>query len=190
MKLIGSTTSPFVRRIRLLTQDNDVEFINIDIFSEQGAQILSQNNPAKKVPVLVDGDTQIYDSRIIFNYLSQKLQLEPLSWPQQNLLTVIDAANDSLVSILLCQRSGFDTQSDKLFFNLQNQRLASIFPVLEQAAQHGEFGSWHYPSICLFCLLDWASFRDLVKWQHFRALQAFYQKALQQPLVAQTDPRL
>ncbi len=27
--------------------------------------------------------------------------------------------------MVLCKRSGFDTQSDKLFFNLQNERIAA-----------------------------------------------------------------
>lgn len=189
MKLIGSTTSPFVRRIRLLIQDDSVEFENIDIFSAQGAETLKQNNPAKKVPVLLDGDRAIYDSRVIYNYLSNKLGIEALDWHQQNLLTIIDAASDSLVSVLLCKRSGFNTDEDKMFFNLQHQRLDTILPTLEEYVEQGDFDDWHYPSICLFTLLDWALFRDLVQWQHFPGLLRFYQHALKKPYVEETDPR-
>ena len=190
MKLIGSTTSPFVRRIKLLTYKCQINFVDIDIFSEQGADLLSENNPAKKVPVLQDGEVSIYDSRIIFNYLIDKLSLPTLTWQQQNLLTIIDAANDSLVSLLLCQRSGFDITEDKLFFNLQHQRVENVLVQLAKQVENKAFDEWHYPSICLFCLLDWALFRNLVSWQHMTALQQFYQQALTKPLVKETDPRI
>ena len=46
MKLIGSTTSPYVRRIRLLLDDSDYEFVNLDIYG-QGRDELRRNNPAQ-----------------------------------------------------------------------------------------------------------------------------------------------
>ncbi|GLX83427.1 glutathione S-transferase family protein [Thalassotalea eurytherma] len=190
MKLIGSTTSPFVRRIKLLTNNHPIKFVDIDIFSEQGADMLSANNPARKVPVLQDGDVTIYDSRVIFNYLIDKLSLPEMTWQQQNLLTIIDAANDSLVSILLCQRSGFDITEDKLFFNLQHQRVENVLLALAKQVENKAFDEWHYPSICLFCLLDWALFRNLAQWQHIAPLNQFYQHALTQSLVKETDPRI
>ncbi len=44
MKLIGSTTSPYVRRIRLLLNDEPYEFINLDIYGE-GRDELRRTNP-------------------------------------------------------------------------------------------------------------------------------------------------
>lgn len=40
MQLFGSTTSPFVRRLRLYLNDRQYEFINLDIFSNEGREIL------------------------------------------------------------------------------------------------------------------------------------------------------
>lgn len=37
MQLIGSVTSPFVRRLRLLLTDVDYDFLALDIFSEAGS---------------------------------------------------------------------------------------------------------------------------------------------------------
>ena len=193
MKLIGSTTSPFVRRMRLyLTQLNitDFEFVNLDVFSSADRQLLTDNNPAQKVPVLVDGDQSIYDSRVIYRYLSQKYQQAPLTWPQENLLTLIDAVNDSLVSLLLLGRSGLDCQEDKLFFNLQHERVQTVMTALQNSIKTGEFSQWHYPAICLFCLLDWAKFRQLYDFSQQSELVDFYQAALKNSGVNETDPRL
>ena len=37
MQLIGSHTSPYVRRFRMLVPNETLEFVNIDIFSPEGA---------------------------------------------------------------------------------------------------------------------------------------------------------
>ena len=189
MQLFGSTTSPFVRRLRLFLLEHDYEFINLDIFSEQGRDILRKNNPTLKVPALLDNEQCIYDSGVIFRYLTEKYKLNKLTWPQENLLTLIDAVNDSLVSILICQRSDLDVNQDKLFFNLQHERTANVLQVLDKAVEDGAFVQWHYLSISLFCLIDWVEFRQLHPWQKYPHLVEFYQNAKTMPGVSTTDPR-
>jgi glutathione S-transferase len=189
MKLYGSTTSPFVRRIRLFLENKPYEFINLDIFSAAGRQDLTANNPANKVPFIVDEGQTILDSRVIFRYLCLKYQLPAISWSEENLLTLIDAANDSLVSLLLCNRSGFDVNEDKLFFNLQNERVQTVFQALEKSLAEGQFEAWDYLSICLYCLLDWVVFRNLHDLTHYPLLLAFHYKHSSRALVQETDPR-
>lgn len=192
MKLLGSTTSPYVRRIRLyLAQLNitDFEFVNLDIFSTDDRQLLTGNNPAQKVPALVDGDLCIYDSRVIFRYLAQKYQQAPLSWSQENLLTLIDAANDSLVSLFLLTRSNIDTNEDKLFFNLQHERVEKVMSALSKAVNDGEFEQWHYPAIALYCLLDWAGLRQLYSFKDNLDLARFHKNNENNIGITATDPR-
>ena len=190
MKLFGSVSSPFVRRLRLLLIDQPHEFISLNIFETAGRDTLIKLNPTRKVPMLQDGELVIFDSGVIFRYLCQKLQLPVLSWADENRLTMINAVNDSLVEILLCQRSGFDTQSDKLFFNLQHERVSGTLQVLEQQAAAGQFLAWDYLAISLYCLLDSAQFRNLVDFQPYPALQHFVQQHKERAGIAQTDPRL
>jgi glutathione S-transferase len=189
MQLFGSTTSPYVRRIRLFLAQQEYQFIDVDIFSEQGREILTQHNPSNKIPFLIDEQHTILDSRQIHRYLASKLQQAELSWSQQNVLTIIDAANDSLVAILLLKRSGFDVTEDKLFFNLQYQRVLAVLTKLEQELAQGSFSQWHYPAICLFCLLDWMSFRQLFDFSQFNGLVTFYQQHQARVEVQATDPR-
>ena len=190
MQLFGSLSSPFVRRLRLLLVSQPYEFISLNIFETAGRETLVQLNPTRKVPMLQDGELVIFDSGVIFRYLCQKLQLPALSWVDENRLTMINAVNDSLVEILLCQRSGFDTQSDKLFFNLQHERVIGTLQVLEQQAATGQFTDWDYLAISLYSLLDWAEFRHLADLKPYPALQQFIQASRDRAGVAQTDPRL
>lgn len=192
MKLLGSTTSPFVRRLRLYLAHLNItgfEFVHLDIFSDEDRQLLTENNPAQKVPALVDGALCIYDSRVIFRYLAQKYQQAPLSWSQENLLTLIDAANDSLVSLFLLKRSDVDTTEDKLFFNLQHERVEKVMSVLAKAVKKGEFEQWDYPAICLYCLLDWAELRHLYNFKDEIDFIDFHKANINAKSVINTDPR-
>lgn len=190
MQLLGSVASPFVRRLRLVLAGLPYQFIALNIFESEDRSVLVKHNPARKVPVLVDEQQVIFDSGVIYRYLAQKLNLKPLSWDQENSLTTINACSDSLVELLLCKRSGFDVTEDKLFFNLQHERVQATLEALEQQIRAGQFGQWDYVSISLFTLLDWILFRELVDLKPFTVLLQFRNEHLKQPMVAETDPRL
>lgn len=70
MKLIGSTTSPFVRKVRVVLAEKklDCEFELENVWSAETTIHLS--NPLGKVPCLVMEDgSSMYDSRVICEYL-------------------------------------------------------------------------------------------------------------------------
>ena len=70
MKLIGTPTSPFTRKARIVLAEKriDYEFI-VDPPFESAAHVIA-HNPLGKVPVLVlDDETTIFDSRVIAEYL-------------------------------------------------------------------------------------------------------------------------
>lgn len=190
MKLYGSQTSPYVRRIRLLLATTAHEFINLNIFTGEGRQTLAAINPALRIPMLDDAGQVIFDSGVIYRYLAVKLGIAPLSWYQENQLTVINAVSDSLVMLLQCSRSGFDTNDDKLFFNLQRERVATSLYVLEQQAANNEFANWDYVAMALYSLVDWTLFRELMEFDDYPALLAFVAQNKTQPMIKDSDPRL
>jgi glutathione S-transferase len=190
MKLYGSQTSPYVRRIRLLLATTAHEFINLNIFAAEGRQTLAAINPALRIPMLDDAGQVIFDSGVIYRYLAPKLGIAALSWYQENQLTVINAVSDSLVMLLQCSRSGFDTNDDKLFFNLQRERVATSLYVLEQQADNGEFAQWDYVAMALYSLVDWTLFRELMEFDDYPALLAFLAQNKSQPMIKDSDPRL
>ena len=190
MKLYGSQTSPYVRRIRLLLADVAHDFVNMNIFAGNDRELLAAKNPTLRIPMLEDNDQMIFDSGVIYRYLTAKLNLKPLSWYQENQLSVINAVNDSLVMLLQCTRSGMDTSEDKLFFNLQRERVATSLYVLELQAENGEFANWDYPAMALFCLVDWTLFRELIELDDYPALLKFVKDNASQAGVSASDPRL
>ncbi|MCY7294611.1 glutathione S-transferase family protein [Alteromonas sp. a30] len=172
--LYGSTTSPFVRRTRLLLADTDFTFNKINIFNPEDKAELRKVNPTLKIPMLQDGDNYIYDSKVIYRYIAEKLGLPKCSWDQENLLTTIDSANDTFVQLFLLTKSDFDVKSDRLYFNMQQARLDTVLPFLDEQAKTGAFDEWHYPSICLFCMMDWLMFRKFHDFSVYENLMAFH----------------
>ncbi len=70
MKLIGSTSSPYVRKVRIVMAEKklDYEFVVEDVWA--GDSTISQSNPLGKVPCLVmEGGEALFDSRVIVEYL-------------------------------------------------------------------------------------------------------------------------
>lgn len=191
MKLFGTVPSPYTRRIRLYCADigAEIAFDVIDIYDEKGRETLQQKTPALKVPFLTDGDMSIYDSRVIYRYLAEKFDQPAMTWHQENTLTLIDAANDALVTLMMGKRSELDTNQDVMLFSFQHERLALVFQQLEDKAAAGEFGHWDYSSICLYCLLDWVLFRALLPLNKYPTLLAFVDKNKGQLGVSETDPR-
>jgi len=188
MQLLGSTTSPFARRLRLYLLEKEYEFVDLDIFSIEGRHTLTKNNPVQKIPALIDDDFCLYDSRIIYRYLAEKYDETKLTWPQENLLTLIDAANDAFINLLLLSRSQLDSSEDRLFYNLQHERIEQVLAALEKKAAKGEFTQWNYPAICLYCLLDWIVFRELYILDRYTNLMSFKSAALNQKGIKETAP--
>jgi glutathione S-transferase len=70
MKIIGSNTSPYVRKVRVVLAEKklEYEFISEDVWSANTT--IAQSNPLGKVPcLLMEGGESIFDSRVIVEYL-------------------------------------------------------------------------------------------------------------------------
>ena len=190
LQLVGSTTSPYVRRLRIYMQDIPHEFVKIDIFNSRDRSSLAIVNPTLKIPMLIDQEQVVLDSGVIQQYIQQKFNLADLNWEQRNLLTSIDSVNDSLVQMFLLSRSEIDTSADKMYFRVQRERYDVVFSHLEEAAKNGAFGHWNYPSISLYCLLDWVQFRNLHDLSAYTFLNQLHHNWHQLAICHQTDPRL
>ncbi len=189
MKLVGSTPSPYVRRIRLWLAEADYEFVDLNIYSEEGREVLRTYTPAMKIPMLVDGDQSVFDSRVIYRYLNDKMLKETLTLEQENAISLVDSLQESFIIQLMSLRSGIDIESNILILKLQEERIDQTLPVLEQMVKDGLFDNWQYPAICLFALLDWVTFRELYDFSAYSALESFRLEQLQRPIVQKTDPR-
>lgn len=70
MKLIGSNTSPYVRKVRAVMSEKKLEysFVQEDVWAFNSS--ISESNPLGKVPCLImEGQDPVFDSRVIVEYL-------------------------------------------------------------------------------------------------------------------------
>ena len=70
MKLIGSVTSPYVRKVRIVMLEKklDYQFVLEDVWAADTN--MHNANPLGKVPCLVmEGGEAVFDSRVIVEYL-------------------------------------------------------------------------------------------------------------------------
>src|SRR6195952_2854776 len=108
MKLIGSLTSPFVRKVRIVLAEKklDYKFDVEDVWAE-GTKI-SDSNPLGKVPCLVmEGGEAVFDSRVIVEYvdtLSPVGKLIPSSGRERVEVRTWEALADGMIDAAIAAR--------------------------------------------------------------------------------------
>jgi glutathione S-transferase len=69
MKLIGSLTSPYVRKVRVVMAEKKLDF-QLVLEDVWNSDAILQSNPLGKVPCLImEGGEAVFDSRVIVEYL-------------------------------------------------------------------------------------------------------------------------
>ncbi|MBW8828262.1 MAG: glutathione S-transferase N-terminal domain-containing protein [Burkholderiales bacterium] len=69
MKLIGSLTSPYVRKVRIVMAEKRLDY-QLELEDVWAADQILQSNPLGKVPCLVmEGGEAVFDSRVIVEYV-------------------------------------------------------------------------------------------------------------------------
>lgn len=108
MKLIGSLTSPYVRKVRIVLAEKklDYKFEVEDVWSPESK--IAEANPLGKVPCLVmEGGEAIFDSRVIVEYvdtLSPVGKLIPLSGRERVEVRTWEALADGLLDAAILAR--------------------------------------------------------------------------------------
>ncbi|OIP08117.1 MAG: glutathione S-transferase [Betaproteobacteria bacterium CG2_30_68_42] len=70
MKLIGSFTSPYVRKVRIVLAEKKIDYEFVEESPSAPGSRVPLYNPLGKVPVLVlDDESTLFDSRVIVDYL-------------------------------------------------------------------------------------------------------------------------
>ena len=79
MKLIGSLTSPYVRKARIVLAEKKMEYDFVLENVHAPDTTIDQFNPLGKIPTLIlDDGTCIYDSRVIVEYLDSRAPIHRL----------------------------------------------------------------------------------------------------------------
>ena len=107
MKLIGSLTSPYVRKVRVVLAEKklDYNFVLEDVW---GSDAILASNPLGKVPCLVmEGAEAVFDSRVIVEYvdtLSPVGKLIPQSGRERVEVRTWEALADGMLDAAITAR--------------------------------------------------------------------------------------
>lgn len=142
MKLIGTLTSPYVRKVRVVLAEKKLEcqFVQEDVW---GSDAMLAINPLGKVPCLVmEGGEVLYDSRVIVEYvdtLSPVGKLIPASGRERAEVRTWEALADGVLDAAVLARLELtwngrtDEQRSPAWVDRQLVRVRSAL----QAMSHG-----------------------------------------------------
>ncbi len=175
LTLVGSTTSPYVRKLRIFMNYNKINynFKSINYLEANDGNYLKKINPINKIPFLLIDDSPLFDSRIIYNFLTLP---EEFSLEKENLISEIDGLLETMVSLFSLRRGGVNIYDNSNHFLLrQHERIELILNALKPWLLTAEAKAWNYPSMSLFSVLEWGHFREMIDLSKYPEFENFVQ---------------
>lgn len=200
MKLIGSLTSPYVRKVRIVFAEKKIELplITENVWAED-TQIM-RSNPLGKVPCLMLDDEAIYDSRVIVEYadtLSPVNKLIPQNGKERATVKTWEALADGIVDASILARleatwRPAELQS-KAWIDRQMQKVSEGLKAMSHHLDDKEWcygNSFSLADIAVGCALGYLLFRfPEINWQKdFDNLNKLYQKLMEKASFKDTIP--
>ncbi|QWE16408.1 glutathione S-transferase N-terminal domain-containing protein [Polynucleobacter sp. AP-Nino-20-G2] len=201
MKLIGSLTSPYVRKVRIVFLEKKVD-VDLELENVWAADTkITHNNPLGKVPcLLLDDGEAIYDSRVIAEYadtLSPVGKLIPAGSRERATVktweTLADGIEDAGILARLEVTLRPSEQQSPAWIERQMGKIDAV--LAQMSSKLGENAWCHgnqmtLADIAVGCALGYLLFRfPNVAWQaQYPNLDALYQKLMQRPSFIETNP--
>ncbi len=170
MKLFGSLTSPYVRRIRFLALELGIAHTLVDTMTEEGQAELRQKNPIWKVPYVEFEEVKIWDSHAIMDYLFEKYgygSLRPQTFgshiEESNLIYAIDGALDAGINLFYLTKEGVSPETTP-YLQKQKNRIESVMTYLKTKLKEGYFFPEKRMGVAelnLYTALDWYQLRNV-----------------------------
>lgn len=204
MKLIGSLTSPYVRKVRIVLAEKHIHYdFEVDVPWNTQTQV-SNHNPLGKIPILiVDEKTSLYDSRVIAEYIdsleaqSVMIRLIPgfgdARWQVKRWEALADGICDAAATIFLERKRPEAQQSEDWIARQQKK----IDLGLSEAANELGDKDWcvgetiSLADIALGCALGYLAFRfPQIEWSRsYPNLNRLAEKLAQRASFIATAPR-
>jgi len=203
MKLIGSTTSPYVRKVRIVMAEKklDYQFLLDNVWSADTR--IAASNPLGKVPCLVmDGQEAVFDSRVIVEYLdtlSPVGKLIPAQGRERAEVKTWEALADGLLdaAILVRLENTFEgrkpSERSQAWIDRQMDKVHASLKAMAQGLGDKPFCSGIHLSlsdIAVGCALGWLEFRfPEIGWRaEYPNLAKLMDKLAQRASFADTKP--
>jgi glutathione S-transferase len=201
MKLIGSLTSPYVRKARIVLAEKKIEY-DFELDSPWNADsAIPDLNPLGKIPVLIlDDETALFDSRVIVEYLDNVTpnnKLMPAPNRERTLVKRWEALADGVcdaASTAFLEGKRPAKLQDKSWIERQHGKiLKSLEFMSEELGESAHCMGTHFSlaDIAVGSALGYLCFRFAeIKWQETHPnLARLYEKLMQRPSFAETIPQ-
>lgn len=198
MKLIGSLTSPYVRKARIVLAEKRIEYeFEIDIPWNEDTRV-PDYNPLGKVPVMIlDDGLRLFDSRVIVEYLDHLTPVGRLL-PETNRQRIIvkrwealcDGMLDAIVAIFLERKRA--EVDDRLIKRQEGKIRAALAMVAEDLADKPwcTNDGFSLADIALGVALGYLDLRyPESEWRKpYRNLEKHFNKVADRPSFKATEP--
>jgi len=196
MKLIGSKTSPYVRKVRVILSERSIahEFVDDNVWSPETK--VTAFNPLTKVPALVldDGET-LYDSRVIAEYLDALSGggFVPKDARERALVRRDEALGDGISDAgILCrlERQRDAARQDPAWIKRQMDKVHAGIAAVSRSVASRRGAPMTLGDIACACALLWVDFRmPELGWRKDAALKAWIGPLESRPSFANTKPQ-
>lgn len=201
MKLLGTLTSPYVRKARVVLAEKKIDFEWIPDSPSDPDSIARRINPLARVPVLVlDDETPIFDSPVIVEYLDNLAPNNKLL-PKANRERIEVKRWEALADGLLDAAVGIRLELLRPEHQRDSQRLERERSVIDATLSMMATGlgdkSWcmgtpfSLADIAIGCALGYLDFRfPELDWRdRHPQLARLHEKLMQRPAFSESAPR-
>ncbi len=202
MKLVGSLTSPYVRKVRVVMAEKklDFELLLEDVWESDA---ILKSNPLGKVPCLVmEGGEAVFDSRVIVEYLdtlSPVGKLIPPSGRERTEVRTWEALADGLLDASILARleatwkGRTDQQRSQAWIDRQMSRVSAVVKAFAQGLGDKPFCAGNHftlADVATGCALGYLDFRFAqIDWRgEYPNLKRLYDKLAARQSFIDTAP--
>lgn len=203
MKLLGSTSSPYVRKVRVVMAEKklDYAFVTEDVWAADTS--IAESNPLGKVPCLImEGAEALFDSRVIVEYLdtlSPVGKLIPSVGRERAEIKTWEALADGLMDAAILARleatwtGRTKAQRSQAWIDRQMVKVTDAVKAMDRGLGEKPFcGGIHLSlaDIAVGCALGYLDFRfPQIDWRaNHPNLGKLLEKLAQRPSFADTAP--
>lgn len=199
MKLVGSRTSPYVRKVRVILAEGNLPFEFLEESAWNADTTVPRYNPLNKVPALVMDDGEaIYDSAVISEYLDALSGggLIPAGAAERARVRRDEALGDGIADAGIAtflERKREAARQDPAWITRQLDKVDAGIAALAKAlgpGQHLGGGQPNLGDIACACALFWVEFRmPQVRWRDSHPnLKAWAERMESRPAFQSTRP--
>jgi len=168
MKLVGSYTSPYVRKISIVMLEKGITFEFVNDMPYEAQNKVTQYNPLGKVPALVTDDGDVwFDSPIIVQYL-ELLDIAPALLPREPLASLkirqIEALADGIMDaglVSVREQARPPAQQSETELLRQRKKITRSLDALEKYVADGTLNAneLNIATIAVACAMSYLNFR-------------------------------